>query len=1254
MQWVQRPGTGRRMLPAWTILTGVWLGFVLGLAFLSGLFFPSVSSGELFPASRIEFLNDRARDITGASAVNIPGFAALSGLTGEGQIIAIADSGLDIGKMDDLHPDLRSTPGKMPKVVLLKSWAGRAVPDDPNGHGTHMAATVAGTGAASGGRFQGVAPGASIYFQAILNDKGEASPPADLSQLFAPAYEAGARIHIDGWGGGRNTYGQTAVQIDAFVRKHPDFLPVFGAGNSGPSAGTLTTEANSKNALVVGAANLPRPALAPGVSDTKETASFSSRGPAGDGRIKPELLAPASAVISARSRLVESNLPGYPQYRQMQGTSMATAVAGGSAALLREYFKEEANNPAPTAALLRAALVSGAREPAGGPSEEGFGIIDLTATVLGLKDGGFQWQENRTGLGQGMETAYEFTVTDGSAPFKATLVWTDPPGNGGGKALVNDLDLVVETPDGQTFYGNHFLDTNTPDRLNTIEQVRLPAPKPGRYTVRVIARTVTQNTVAGSSQPVQDYALVWGQPPRQDQLQSVSGSTLRLASGEEIGLKREGDSIVALVPDSAAADETETGASRNKTGIVPVYNAIDGELYPADAAHLFPGAAVYRTARGCYLTVRLWRATGVSATSTGAETVFAEINRLARIGGYQLAPAGTVTLNGKPVEAGKLPPGVEVEASINPLDQTAWRVRAAVIEREGFISEIRNTGGRDTISLIRDSTRYPIGATAAYAFADTYQDIDAADLPFGTGALAESMRLLPGMAVRLHLAPSTMEVQYLAVKRQVALGTVTEVNRQNATIKLETGFTVRLFPGAAIRRDGKDGAGLAEVKPGDHLVAVLLPGTGEAVGLIVNSRVVYGKIVDYSSKTRTLYLIDDTNQYRSFSLKPEAVVYRWGVLTGPDALAAGTRVRLVADVTGKVALSLDVAETIYTPVKILKECDPEQGTLTASDGTVYRLGESTRVHKNGLQVPLEALHPGEVVALEYVLAPAPAGPVLMAVDARTTALSPSLQVDVITLPEAVLLNVSSNADTIYFRDDGGSWREIPEENPGRFVIRQPAVPEKQQSILVVAVDRDTGGVAGQAIAPVSENGASVPAGLDIVTQAVMATSGAKYAPAQQTPLTRGAAALALAGLLRWPAHSGEFLPFGDLAQIPAPARPAVASALERGILKGYPDGLFRPQKVVTRAETAVILTAVMNRLGIGPAGPVTSAYTDAARIPAWAKAAVDATTTAGIFYGRTGGSFAPDDPVTVGEMAALFDRLLARCQKSFAAAEKQP
>jgi subtilisin family serine protease len=125
------------------------------------------------PYTAPQFLNDRAAGIIGAEPLAAPGFASMDGLTGANQVVGLADSGLGKGEGDDLPEDLKSKPGQKPKVIMLKSIAGRPRPDDPVGHGTHMAATIAGTGLASEGKFTGLAPEASLYFQGILNKKGK-------------------------------------------------------------------------------------------------------------------------------------------------------------------------------------------------------------------------------------------------------------------------------------------------------------------------------------------------------------------------------------------------------------------------------------------------------------------------------------------------------------------------------------------------------------------------------------------------------------------------------------------------------------------------------------------------------------------------------------------------------------------------------------------------------------------------------------------------------------------------------------------------------------------------------------------------------------------------------------------------------------------------------------------------------------------------------------------------------------------------
>lgn len=1196
---------------------------------------------------RVRFLNDRARDITGASAVNAPGFIAPAGLTGRGQIVAIADSGLDTGRIDDIHPDLRSAPDSpAPKVTFLESLSGRPVPDDPTGHGTHMAATVAGTGAASGGMFRGIAPGASIYFQAILNADGEPAPPNDLSDLFRPAYQAGARVHIDGWGGGSNMYGGTAAQIDEFVRLQPDFLPVFGAGNSGPSPGTLTAEANSKNALVVGTSVLPRPALAPGEDNTLATATFSSRGPAGDGRIKPELLAPASAVISARSRLIDGNLPGYSQYTQMQGTSMAAAVAGGSAVLLGEYFKEKAG-AAPSAALLRAALANGARTPAGGPTAEDFGVIDLASTVIALKDDSFQWADEWAGLKQGEEAAYTYTVTDSSAPFKVTLAWTDPPGTlGEWSALVNDLDLVVEAPDGHIYRGNHFLGSNNADHTNNIEQVYLSSPVAGRYTVRVFASSVRKNTVYGRNYPSQDFAIVWGQPPRHDRLISVENDALHMLSGDKIAL----DGLVANAPSSA-----RPAASVTK-GFISIMNTVDGILYPSELPFLYPGAGAYRTAHRLYLVANLWRATGVRALQTTEGTIFTEINRLALLGGYLLAPEGKIILNGKPVNVEDLPAGMEVTASVNPSDQLIGWVKATYNRREGIVSAVRSENGRKLISLIGDSKTYTVTDSTTYSYEDSFADADTQDIPFGVGALDELEKELPGMPVSLNITPSSGEVQYLAIKRQIVLGKVKTIDARTGTIKTGTGFSFYIPPGVPIKRDGKDIASITDIMSGNRIAAVLKPDSDEAIGLVVFSNAFYGKVVDYSKKNKIFYLLNDYNQYQSFHLSPETTIYRWGMKTSTDALTSGSRIRLCVDETSEEAMRLDVAETFNVNGKILSWYDSEKGVLAVSNGTIYHTSATTRFYKNGQPVLPEFLLPGELVDLEYVTAPKPTGLELISVNAHTSATPPFLLA--CTLSQNGLMEIigRSGVHDLYLFSSDGSWQFVPVNAAGQFTIKVPLTPEDTRNLALVAIDRQTGGIEGQLIIFSGGGGdRPSPTGQDIVSRALSPNITGLDRLLPDAPITRAAAVTVLARLLGWQHGNGWALPFVDVHEIPAQSRSIVARAQASGIVTGFPDGTFRPRSILSRAEAAVILARIISGLGLTEGSTIPPKqynpaqvlnYADTLDIPPWAAAAVAETTGARIFRGRPDGTFAPNDPVAFNEMVLLIDRLLTVARAS--------
>lgn len=1156
----------------------------------------------------VSFLNDRARDITGAAAVNVPGFVVSDGLTGEGQIVAVADSGLDTGRLADIHPDLQNTPGKMPKVVMLKSWAGRQTPDDPDGHGTHMTATIAGTGAASDGEFRGVAPGASIYFQGILNSEGQPQPPDNLADLFWPAYSAGARIHVDGWGSGPDTYGDSSAQVDSFVRTHPDFLTIFGAGNSGPSSGTITSEANSKNALAVGSAELPRPAFVPSSDDSASPAEFSSRGPTGDGRIKPELLAPASAVISARSSLVDGNMPGYPDYTRMQGTSMAAAVAGGSTALLREYLKKDLAIAVPSATLLKAALVNGARPLPGGPSQDGFGIIDMAGTIIALQEEAFRTADEWAGVAQGAELSYKFKVTDTSAPFKATLAWTDPAAEAGSaQTLVNNLDLIVQTPDGRMYYGNHFLGQNVPDRINNMEQVYLPSPVAGEYTIRVAGTAVNRNVVSGSPEALQDFALVWGQSPAQGVVSGMAGASVSLEQGGSFS-----------------------------TSQLQVVNLIDEQIAAFDENHLFPGASVYRTPGKVYLAARLWRTTGARVLRTTDGFIFTENNPALRTGGYSLASGQEILVNGQAGSSAGLPPGVEVSAVVNPFDQKIRQVRASYVERDGVIADVREENGGKKLLLEGSKNSYPISPDAVYSFEDSYIDSQTEDLPFGTGAMADLVEVLPGMPVRIQIAPSSGSVEYLAVQRWVALGTVRETVTAKGEIRLQDGAAYCLLSGAPVKKDGAE-ATFDSISPGDHVALIVLPDSGEVIGLAAYSRVNYGKAVDFTRKSRTFYYMGDDGKYHSLYLPPEAEIFRWGAITNEAAIAPGSRVRITTDPAAKEVWQLDIAETFFA-TEVFSGYDAEAGMITVEADKAYLVSGTTSYRKNGYPVHPEDLRSGDKITLEYNAASVTGKPILVSVEAAATAPPPPLLVSMLPLPGGLAVTGSTGAgNTVYLWAKDGSSRVITVDSSGRFYFSLPRDNKQGYDFILVAVDQGTGSVAGRTV---SLPDGSWSGGSDAakIVSAAMGLDGIAVLPAD-LPLTRTQAAEALARLLTWPQTSEQLLDFKDAGAIPSASRAAVAEARLRSIFRGYPDGYFRPGNNLTRAEAAVVLAAIMRDLGLQPLEPATLPYQDAGSIPYWASQAAGETNSAGLLRGRTDGTFGADYFTTAGEMISAVNRL---------------
>jgi serine protease AprX len=478
--------------------------------------------------------NNVARSIINAGVV-VNG----TGYQGEGQVVAVADTGFDTGSTTAPHPAFT---GRVAKLYGL-GRPDRA--DDFDGHGTHVCGSVLGDGtsASMGGSIQGTAPLARLVVQSLVDASGSFTGiPDDLVDLFDPPYtQDGARVHTNSWGAVDPglPYDQSAREIDEFVWNHPDMVICWAAGNSGTDhdgdgvvdPASVGSEAAAKNCITVGASESQRPDIGltygkirpddfpkspisgdPMANDADGMAAFSSRGPTQEGRIKPDVVAPGTSILSTHSRIAPTptifGTSTDPDYFFDSGTSMATPLVAGCAAVLRETLIANGVS-SPPASLIKALLINGATELVGqySPSEaggspnnnSGFGLVNLLGSVIlpdsaptaGFGEGG--------PLQEGAEDTFTIAIPDQPASgttLNVTLVWSDPPGD----LLQNDLDLTVVAADETERHGNMGTAPGF-DRVNNVEQVLWTHMPAGVASITIRAHRITRFPQA--------YAYAW-------------------------------------------------------------------------------------------------------------------------------------------------------------------------------------------------------------------------------------------------------------------------------------------------------------------------------------------------------------------------------------------------------------------------------------------------------------------------------------------------------------------------------------------------------------------------------------------------------------------------------------------------------------------------------------------------------------------------------------------------------------------------
>ena len=469
--------------------------------------------------------------------------------TGLGEIIGIADTGIDIE-----HPDLKS------HIVGVVAWGRKATNDtsDPHGHGTHVAGSIVGDGTASDGQIKGIAPGARIFFQSLMDDAGALSNfDLKLQELFNEAYTKGARIHNNSWGSAAEArYTIDSNIVDEFIYNHPEMLIVISAGNEGVcdsqeesekgyvGFGSVGSPATTKNGLTVGASRNKRttggyasatygkiwpdkyknpPTSTELISgDDESIAAFSSRGRCDDFRMKPDIVAPGTDILSTKSSLASLNAfhGGYVNeaYAFLSGTSMSAPIVSGAAAIVREFYKSKKAFATPSAALIKATLINGTRKLKGMSAifkgdripnpNQGYGMLDLSMTIpnaqnnfhLEFRD---SLQDPAVSVNiTGQEYAVRFR-TQQVTWIRACLAYTDYPA----RAIQNNLDLLMDfEPTREKWSGNLGINADDPyskkkeDNTNNMEIIRIETAQPGLYTIKVFARNLPKGK--------QDFALV--------------------------------------------------------------------------------------------------------------------------------------------------------------------------------------------------------------------------------------------------------------------------------------------------------------------------------------------------------------------------------------------------------------------------------------------------------------------------------------------------------------------------------------------------------------------------------------------------------------------------------------------------------------------------------------------------------------------------------------------------------------------------
>jgi hypothetical protein len=454
------------------------------------------------------------------------------GIFGMDEILGYTDTGLDVAHWAFYDPNVAITDtGEFPthrKVVVFKHYPRASGVGDPDGHGTHVGGTMAGNDSVNGGTspYDGHAKQARIVVLCPIPLPPGNDFTVPLNMITNDLRNPELRPHTIGNSWWTNTLGQytnAAATFDMFSWKNKDIQTIKSCGNQYHNQQYMITEPGNSKSVIAAAS------LGNGTSATV-LSTYSSSGPAPDGRVKPDISVPGENITSAQMGTQNG-------YVSMSGTSMASPATNGCVGLCRGYLRKGfypsgTATPADTWGYVSSAILKAMILVSADPNVEsyvvpssyiGWGRIDLDSVLYFTGDARKLLAfDDTTGLATGDYTEFTFEVNDSAMPLRVAVVWTDTAaGAGANPALINNLDCRLTAPNADFYKGDFYTNgqsTQNPsgefNALDPEEMFRVDQPDSGRWTLRVSAQNVVTQR--------QPYAVVITGPVQLGQYHDVA------------------------------------------------------------------------------------------------------------------------------------------------------------------------------------------------------------------------------------------------------------------------------------------------------------------------------------------------------------------------------------------------------------------------------------------------------------------------------------------------------------------------------------------------------------------------------------------------------------------------------------------------------------------------------------------------------------------------------------------------------------